>query len=116
MGRKLNMTFVIFFIFSLSVSLFCQTADSTAVPVPRSGSGSDIVDLSQEAVIIKVEPERPRVNIFAERIKPEFDDINLDKSFMSELTGKGEKVVILDEKTPDQFKEIDVEKILNRTR
>ena len=116
MGRKLSMTLVIFFIFSFSVSLFCQTADSTATPAPGSSAGGDIVDLTQEAVIIKVEPERPRVNIFAERMKPEFDDINLDKSFMNELTGKGEKVIVLDGKVTDQFKEIDVEKILNRTR
>jgi hypothetical protein len=120
MGRNLNMTLAIFFVFSLSVTLFCQTADSTVTPPAPVSSGStdsDIVDLSQEAVIIKVEPERPRVNIFAERIKPEFDDINLDKSFMNELTGKGEKVIILDEKrVSEQFQVIDVEKILNRTR
>ena len=120
MGRKLNMTLMIFFVFSLSVNLFCQTADTTAAPaapVPSTSGAGDIVDLSQEAVIIKVEPERPRVNIFAERIKPQFDDINLDKSFMNELTGKGEKVIISDEQSvSEKFHVIDVEKILNRTR
>jgi hypothetical protein len=116
MGRKLNMTLAIIFIFSFSVNLFCQTTDSTAAPVSRGSTDSDIVDLSQEAVIIKVEPERPRVNIFAERIKPEFDDINLDKSFMNELTGKGEKIIILDEKVTEEIEVVDVEKILNRTR
>jgi hypothetical protein len=116
MDRIIKLIFSVLFIFLLSGTLFSQTTDSTAAPVTPSGSGSDFVDLSQEAVIIKIEPERPRVNIFAERIKPEFDDINLDKSFINELTGKGEKVVVLDDKTNDQFKIIEVEKILNRTR
>lgn len=116
MDRIINLFFSILFIILLSGTLFSQTTDSTAAAVTPSEEVGDFVDLSQEAVIIKIEPERPRVNIFAERIKPEFDDINLDKSFKNELTGKGEKVVVTDEKTNDRFKIIEVEKILNRTR
>jgi len=97
---------------------FAQEPDTTATAPPPSSSsaGSDFVDLSQEAVIIKVEPERPRVNIIADRVKPEFDDINLDKSFNNELTGKGEKVIVTDQKDQHKFQTIEVSKILNRTR
>jgi hypothetical protein len=90
--------------------------DTTETTAPVSSAGSDLVDLSADAVIIKIEPERPRVNIIADRVKPEFDNINLDKSFINELTGKGEKIIVVDQKVKDKFKTIEVNKIVNRSR
>jgi hypothetical protein len=119
MGRYVYIFLVILCSFVLTNISFAQEPDTTetAPPPPStSGAGSDFVDLTQEAVIIKIEPERPRVNIIADRLKPEFDDINLDKSFSNELTGKGEKVIIMDQKDQHKFKTIEVSKILNRTR
>ena len=41
-------------------------------------TSGDFVDLTGDAVRITIEPDRPRVNIIADRIKPEFDMMNLE--------------------------------------
>ena len=74
------------------------------------------MDLTGEAVRITIEPERPRVNIIADRIKPEFDMMNLERSFLPELTGKGEKIVIVDPKNQVKDDMIDINQIVNRSR
>lgn len=78
-------------------------------------SGADVVDLSADAVLIKAEPDRPRVNIISDRIKPEFDNINLEKSFTPELLGRAERIVIV-QRSKEEIKPIDIKQILNRTR
>jgi TonB family protein len=86
---------------------------------PQSSASSepgDFVDLSGEAVRITIEPERPRVNIIADRIKPEFDMMNLERSFLPELTGKGEKIVVVDSKARARDDLIDIKMIINRSR
>lgn len=80
-----------------------------------SSSGDDVVDLTADAVIIKAEPDRPRVNIISDRIKPEFDNINLEKSFVPELLGRAERIVIV-QRSKEEIKPIDIKQILNRTR
>ncbi len=77
--------------------------------------GADVVDLTADAVIITAEPDRPRVNIISDRIKPEFDNINLEKSFMPELLGRAERIVIV-KRSKEEIKPIDIKQILNRTR
>jgi len=81
-----------------------------------SGDPGDFVDLTGEAVRITIEPERPRVNIIADRIKPEFDMMNLERSFLPELTGKGEKIVVVDPKARERDDLIDINMIINRSR
>ena len=76
----------------------------------------DFVDLTGEAVRITIEPERPRVNIIADRIKPEFDMMNLERSYLPELTGKGEKIVVVDPKARIRDDLIEIKKIINRSR
>jgi TonB family protein len=81
-----------------------------------STSGDDVVDLTADAVVIKAEPDRPRVNIISDRIKPEFDNINLEKSFRQELLGRSERIVIIKRSQDEAIKSIDIKQILNRTR
>jgi hypothetical protein len=91
---------------------------STAPDVSTGDTGDtgDFVDLTGEAVRITIEPERPRVNIIADRIKPEFDMMNLERSYLPELTGKGEKIVVVDPKAGIRDDLIDIKKIINRSR
>jgi TonB family protein len=88
-------------------------AVTTSTPADDSG---DFVDLTGEAVRITIEPERPRVNIIADRIKPEFDMMNLERSYLPELTGKGEKIVVVNPKARIGDDLIDIKKITNRSR
>ena len=80
-----------------------------------SASGADVVDLTADAVLITAEPDRPRVNIISDRIKPEFDNINLEKSFVPELLGRAERIVIV-KRSKEEINPIDIKQILNRTR
>jgi protein TonB len=79
-------------------------------------SGGDVVDLTADAVRITAEPDRPRVNIISDRIKPEFDNINLEKSFRKELLGLSERIEIIKKTEDQEIQSIDVKQILNRTR
>jgi TonB family protein len=81
-----------------------------------SSAGSDVVDLTADAVIIKAEPDRPRVNIISDRIKPEFDNINLEKSFRAELLGETERLIIVRRNSDDKVETIDINQVVNRSR
>jgi hypothetical protein len=112
--RKLNIIFgALLIMATFSLDAFAQTADTTATT-----GGSGFIDLSGEAVRIKAEPEKPRVSIFSDRIRPQFDEVNLEKSFMPELLGYGEKIILMDPETlKDNDREIiDVNKIVERRR
>jgi len=87
-----------------------RTQQTSTAPV------GDVVDLSGAAVIIKAEPDRPRVNIISDRIKPRFDNINLDKSFLPELKGEGEHFVIRKMTSEEEFETIEIKNLLNKTR
>lgn len=99
----------------LAASAWAQD-DSTYTP---PATGSDEVDLSGRTIEIKIEPDRPRVTIYSERIKPEFDTVDLEKSFRLELVGKGERMEVADMSENDQTtltEEIDVNKALSKPR
>lgn len=107
----------------LIAAIFCMIlvlagsgyGQDTSADSVNYGTSDDVVDLTSDAVIIKAEPERPRVNIISDRIKPEFDNINLEKSFVEELLGKSERIEII-EKQNKESESIDIDKILNRSR
>jgi hypothetical protein len=99
----------------MAETLLGQTTDTTRTRA--AAGGGSVVDLTAEAVRIKAEPERPRVNIIADRIKPEFENINLERTFLPELLGKGEKIIIIGRPlNDDQIERIDVEKTISKTR
>jgi protein TonB len=89
---------------------------SPEVSTPPPDEPGDYVDLTGETVRITIEPERPRVNIIADRIKPEFDMMNLQRSYLPELTGKGERIVVVDPKARIRDDLIEIKKIINRSR
>jgi hypothetical protein len=113
MKRFISIMTGIFFVIIFSAIGFGQVSDTTATTDDDAG---DFVDLTGDAVRITIEPERPRVNIIADRIKPDFDMMSLDRSYIPELTGKGEKIMIVDPKAPVRDDKIDVKKIVNRSR
>jgi hypothetical protein len=115
MSRKISKILISLALVLMVGSALGQTPDSTRARTPRGSS--DVVDLTGEAVRIKGEPERPRVNIIADRIKPEFENINLERSFIPELMGKGERIVILSQpESTDEIERIDIEQMLNKSR
>jgi len=115
MSRKIYRILISLLLILMAENLLGQTTDSTRTRGAQAGGS--VVDLTGEAVIIKAEPERPRVNIIADRIKPEFENINLERSFMPELLGKGEKIVIMGRPlNDDEIKRIDIEKTIAKSR
>jgi hypothetical protein len=105
------------YIFILGIIIFCgtlsaQVSDTTAT----SDGGSDFVDLSEQATIIKVEPEKPRVTLITERIKPQFTDVNLNKSFMKEILSKNDKSLVENKMIPEERTIIDIDKIVKKNR
>lgn len=101
------------FVIAICSNGFGQQNDTTR---STSSADADVVDLTGQAVRITIEAEKPRVNIIADRIKPEFDMMNLDRSYMRELTGVGEKILVIDSKAQIKDDKIDVKKIVNRSR
>ena len=85
-------------------------------PDVSTGDQGEFVDLTGEAIRIRIEPDRPRVNIIADRVKPDFDMMDLERSYMEELTGGGEKIILVDPKAQFKDEKIDIEKIVNRSR
>jgi hypothetical protein len=113
MLHKLFILSIFLYILSSAALCFGQASDTTQT---RPSTGGEVVDLTGEAVRITIEPEKPRVNIIADRIKPEFDMLDLDRSFMQELTGGGEKIILVNPNLYLKDEEIQIEKALNRSR
>jgi hypothetical protein len=99
-------------IITICSGVYAQVNDTTAVTT----SGDDFVDLSEQATIIKVEPEKPRVTLITERIKPQFMDVNLNKSFLNEILSKNDKTFVENKMIPEERTIIDVDKFVNKNR
>ena len=90
---------------------FAQASDSTQVQ--NNSQQDDIVEAGE--AIIKIEVEKPQVQLFSQRIKPEFDEVNLEKSFIREIIDEGQTLKI--QSTSDKKNDIiDIKKLLNRNR
>ena len=94
-------------IFMYTSAAFGQSADTTRAPI----NPSDIVEAGE--AIIKIEVEKPQVQLFSQRIKPEFDEVNLEKSFVKEIIDAGQTIKV---ETKNDKKRIDIKKLLNRNR
>jgi len=109
--------FKIYCLMFVSMSFLCisnlnaQSIDSTEVS--NNFSDDDIVEAGES--IIKIEVEKPQVQLFSQRIKPEFDEVNLDKSFIKEIVDLGQ-IIELKESNKNSVKLINVEQILNKSR
>jgi len=94
----------------LPLHLKAQQADTTQT----APSFDEVISL--DAQEIKITIEKPQVTIISDRIKPEFDDVHLDKSFIREITGAGERFIF---DTEDKFEaklRIDVNQLLKKVR
>ena len=111
---KNNVKFIlpVFLILCFSTMLHAQQADSLETAAP---SFTDEV-ISLDAQEIKITIEKPQVTIISDRIKPEFDDVHLDKSFARELTGEGEKFIFKLENKFEAKHRIDIDKLLKKVR
>ena len=106
------MKLVFILIFIIPLFLFSQVSDSTQV----SPTFAEDEIISLEAQEIKITVEKPQVTIISDRIKPEFDDVHLDKSFLSEITGEGEKFIFKVENKFEARQRIDVDRLIQKTR
>lgn len=105
MFPKMNLFLFILFMFILHLSVSrVQAQDTTAT----------IIDL-QEAQF-KIPVEAPQVKLFTDRIKPEFDDVHLEKSFKKEILGSGERFILEPINKAEKKERVDISKLLNRKR
>lgn len=84
--------------------------EETVQPVPVTDE--EVIELGVEEIQIKI--EKPQVLLFSNRIKPEFDEVNLEKSFMTEIVGGSEKIVFDFSKSKQPIERIDVNKLLSK--
>ena len=91
-------------------------------PDKLSAQGTDTLSVDGEEVIelditeIKITIEKPQVMLFSDRIKPEFDDVHLEKSFVKEIIGEGERFEFEESKNKENIRRIDVDKMLKKLR
>ena len=104
--------FLLFICIIFPIFLYGQVSDSAQV----SPTFAEDEIISLEAQEIKITVEKPQVTIISDRIKPEFDDVHLDKSFLSEITGEGEKFIFKVENNFEAKQRIDVDKLIQKTR
>ncbi len=82
---------------------------------PRQNSNQNkIIDLGAKEVKIKI--ETPQVQIYSQRIKPEFDDIKIDRSFRKELIGENEKINLKPRSDFAEYNRIDIEQLMKKLR
>lgn len=100
-----------FVFFLLTTNIFGQNADSLQTASGPVDEG-EIVEAGES--LIKVEVEKPQVQLFSQRIKPEFDEVNLEKSFIKEILDEGQSLKV--ESKEEKKTRIDIENFVNRNR
>ncbi|KAA3611271.1 MAG: hypothetical protein D8M58_14980 [Calditrichaeota bacterium] len=98
-------------IFLFASNTIAQVADTTQTDFQVADDG--VVEAGE--AVIKIEVEKPQVQLFSQRIKPEFDEVNLEKSFLKEILDEGQTLKVKSVKEDDAEK-IDIKKLLNRNR
>lgn len=112
--RSKNRIYIVFFglILACVSGINAQQADSLqAAPPPPS---DEIIQLDVSEIQIKV--ETPQVTLFSDRIEPIFDEVHLEKSFIREITGEGERFEFDNTNSEQLIKQIDIDKMLNKMR
>ncbi len=107
---KKTLQWVIAFTIMLSFSgLMAQNK-----PNQTANNSNQIIDLGETEVKIKV--ETPNVQIYSKRIKPEFDDIKIDRSFHKELIGEDEKINLKPRSESTEYIRIDIGQLMKKLR
>ena len=113
MNGKLNLVLFVFIIILVhSGSVFGQNANNNQ-PQNQNNTG-DVVELKAQE--IKIVVEKPQVTLFSDRIKPDFDEVKMQKSFVPEITGVSESFVIKDKYADKNDYVIDIKKMVNKQR
>jgi hypothetical protein len=114
MNRKL-LYLLFWLIFGVYTATFAQEPAQPAQP-QDSGNQQQVQVIDIEAQILDARVELPQVQILDKRKKSNFDEVNVEKSFSSELSGKTEKL----EFTPNTSGKIrpikNVDGLLNKKR
>lgn len=101
-----------FIFFGLVPNLLAQNADSLQNN-NRYINPNEIIEAGE--TLIKIEIEKPQVQLFSQRIKPEFDEVNLQKSFIKEILDEGQEITLQSEKEKKNLR-IEINEILNKNR
>ena len=99
-----------FLILALLTVVFFQPDYSFA----QSAGQEEVIELGTTEIKIKI--ETPQVKLYSSRIKPEFDDVHLEKSFRQEITGLGETFEIKNSSTKELTTRIEINKVLTKLR
>ncbi len=101
---KLSLLFLLGMVFSLQ-------AQNTP---KKANNPNQVIDLGTTKVKIKI--ETPQVQIFSKRIKPEFDDVKIDRSFRKELIGEDEKINLKQRSDFAEYYRINIEQLMKKLR
>ena len=115
MKKHLVLYFLLLFFIS-GYNAFAQSADSTRAQIQSRQTGprtNEIIEAGE--ALIKIQVEKPQVQLFSQRIKPEFDEVNLEKSFVKEILEEGQTLSITSKEEADNAR-IDIKQILNKNR
>jgi hypothetical protein len=110
MNSKLNLFLSVFII----ILVYSKSGYSQNVGDQNQEDLGSVVELQTQD--IKVVVEKPQVTLFSDRIKPDFDEVKMRKTFIPEISGKGERFVIKDKYANKNSYVIDVEKMVNKQR
>ncbi len=98
-----------------SLGLMLMAINVQAQNTPRANNDQNqVIDLGAKEVKIKI--ETPQVQIISQRIKPEFDDIKIDRSFRKELIGEDEKINLKPRSDFAEYNRIDIEQLMKKLR
>jgi len=110
------LAFAIILLLGFSLS-WGQEADTVAAQQQQqqpAATGDEIIEAGE--AVIQVTVEKPQVQLFSQRIKPEFDEVNLEKSFMGEILNRGGSSKLDIKATEAKAKKIETQQLLNRQR
>ncbi|WP_456443564.1 hypothetical protein, partial [Caldithrix abyssi] len=74
----------------------------------------EVIDLGATEIRVKI--ETPQVQLITKRIKPDFDEIKLDRSFKKELIGEDEKINLKARPEMAEYLRIDIDKLMKTLR
>lgn len=107
--KRGSLSFIVF----LGLLFFCPDFSPAQAVDNAANTDDEVIELGTAEIKVKI--ETPQIKLFSSRIKPEFDDVHLEKSFLREITGLGETFEIKQMNT-DISKRINIDKILKKLR
>lgn len=113
MNRQYKFLTLSIFLCFFAINLFAQSADSVQVQQRSQQNQGQIIEAGES--VIQIQVEKPQVQLFSQRIKPEFDEVNLEKSFVKEILDEGQTLKIMSN-SKSENRRIDIKTIVNKNR